>query len=131
MIVSEPMGFLLVHERMLESYIAARDRFLKPGGLMMPSWGTIYIAPFTDSTLYQEQVRTKRPRLCHMDLVFSPCSTLASLASSFSSFLSCYILLVSAPKFSHSLCLCVLFSLISCLPVGQEHFLAEHRHVRP
>ena len=70
MIVSEPMGFLLVHERMLESYIAARDRFLKPGGLMMPSWGTIYIAPFTDSTLYQEQVRTKRPRLCHMDLFF-------------------------------------------------------------
>lgn len=30
-IVSEPIGFLLVHERMLESYITARDRFLKPG----------------------------------------------------------------------------------------------------
>jgi len=33
-IVSEPLGFLLVHERMLESYIAGRDRWLKPGGKM-------------------------------------------------------------------------------------------------
>merc|ERR1712159_306855 len=33
-IISEPMGFMLVHERMLESYIAARDRFLKPSGTM-------------------------------------------------------------------------------------------------
>ena len=55
-IISEPMGFMLVHERMLESYIAARDLFLKPGGLMMPTTGTIFFAPFTDRTLYQEQV---------------------------------------------------------------------------
>jgi hypothetical protein len=46
-IVSEPIGFLLVHERMLESYIAARDRFLKPGGLMMPTTGSIVLAPMT------------------------------------------------------------------------------------
>ncbi len=31
-IISEPIGFLLVHERMLESYATARERFLKPGG---------------------------------------------------------------------------------------------------
>lgn len=31
-LVSEPIGVLLVHERMIESYIHARDRFLKPGG---------------------------------------------------------------------------------------------------
>ena len=31
-IVSEPLGFLLVHERMLESYVIARDRFLKVSG---------------------------------------------------------------------------------------------------
>lgn len=41
-IISEPIGFLLVHERMLESYVIARDRFLKPGGLMMPTTGKIY-----------------------------------------------------------------------------------------
>lgn len=56
-VISEPMGFMLVHERMLESYIAARERFLKPGGKMMPSRGTIYIAPFCDHGLYHEQVR--------------------------------------------------------------------------
>ena len=53
-IISEPIGFLLVHERMLETYIAARDKFLKPGGLMMPTTGTIFLCPFTDDALYKE-----------------------------------------------------------------------------
>lgn len=35
-LVSEPMGTLLVNERMLETYLYARDRFLKPGGKMFP-----------------------------------------------------------------------------------------------
>ena len=56
MIVSEPMGFLLVHERMLESYIVGRDRFMKPGGNMFPSIGTIYVCPFTDAALHAEQL---------------------------------------------------------------------------
>ena len=30
-LISEPMGTLLVNERMLETYLYARDRFLKPG----------------------------------------------------------------------------------------------------
>jgi histone-arginine methyltransferase CARM1 len=55
-IVSEPLGFLLVHERMLESYIAGRDRWLKPGGKMFPSNSTIFTAPFTDQALYDETV---------------------------------------------------------------------------
>lgn len=46
-IISEPIGFLLVHERMLESYIVARERFLKPAGLMMPTTGSIVLAPMT------------------------------------------------------------------------------------
>lgn len=46
-IISEPIGFLLVHERMLESYIVARERFLKPSGLMMPTTGSIVLAPLT------------------------------------------------------------------------------------
>lgn len=36
LLVSEPMGTLLVNERMLESYIYARDHFLKPGGKLFP-----------------------------------------------------------------------------------------------
>jgi histone-arginine methyltransferase CARM1 len=75
-IISEPIGFLLVHERMLESYVVARDRFLKPGGLMMPTTGdvqhdclpylilnciithtgSIILCPFSDDTLYKEQL---------------------------------------------------------------------------
>ena len=49
------LGFLLVHERMLEAFVAARDRFLRPGGLMLPSTGTILVQPVTDGALWQEQ----------------------------------------------------------------------------
>lgn len=45
-VISEPMGFLLVHERMLESYMLGRDKWLKPGGRMYPSRGTMYFLPF-------------------------------------------------------------------------------------
>ncbi|KAG2428349.1 hypothetical protein HXX76_010494 [Chlamydomonas incerta] len=41
-LVSEPMGTLLLNERMLESYLHARDRFLKPGGKMFPCLGRIH-----------------------------------------------------------------------------------------
>ncbi len=54
-IISEPIGFLLVHERMLESYVAARDKFLKPGGLMFPTTGSIVLSPFSEDALYREQ----------------------------------------------------------------------------
>ena len=37
-LVSEPMGTLLVNERMIETYLYARDHFLKPGGKMFPVW---------------------------------------------------------------------------------------------
>jgi histone-arginine methyltransferase CARM1 len=55
-IVSEPIGFLLVHERMLETYLTARDKWLKQGGLMFPNAGDIVMAPFTDELLYNEQL---------------------------------------------------------------------------
>ncbi len=47
---------MLIHERMLESYIVARKRFLKPGGLMFPTTGTLHASPFTDATLHAEQL---------------------------------------------------------------------------
>ncbi|KAJ8613497.1 hypothetical protein CTAYLR_002169 [Chrysophaeum taylorii] len=54
-IVSEPLGFMLVHERMLEALVAARDRFLAPGGLMFPTTGAIQVLPITDVALWNEQ----------------------------------------------------------------------------
>ncbi|XVE65611.1 hypothetical protein DITRI_Ditri08aG0014300 [Diplodiscus trichospermus] len=53
-LISEPLGTLLVNERMLESYIIARDRFLVPNGKMFPSVGRIHMAPFSDECLFVE-----------------------------------------------------------------------------
>lgn len=53
-LISEPMGTLLVNERMLESYVIARDRFLLPNGKMFPSVGRIHMAPFSDEYLFIE-----------------------------------------------------------------------------
>ncbi|XP_077476003.1 histone-arginine methyltransferase CARM1 isoform X2 [Stigmatopora argus] len=53
-IISEPMGYMLFNERMLESYLHAK-KFLKPNGKMFPTVGDVHIAPFTDEQLYMEQ----------------------------------------------------------------------------
>lgn len=53
--VSEPIGTFLFNERMIESYLVARDRYLKPGGKMFPNAGDLCIAPFSDSMLHWEQ----------------------------------------------------------------------------
>ncbi|WVZ13304.1 hypothetical protein V8G54_017834 [Vigna mungo] len=53
-LISEPMGTLLINERMLESYVIARDRFLVPTGKMFPALGRIHMAPFTDEYLFVE-----------------------------------------------------------------------------
>ena len=55
-LISEPLGIALVNERMLESYIAARDAHLKPGGKMFPDRCVMYAAPFSDEALYSEQL---------------------------------------------------------------------------
>lgn len=44
-IISEWMGFYLLHESMLTSLIKARDRWLKPFGCMLPSEAIIYLCP--------------------------------------------------------------------------------------
>ncbi|ORX87170.1 S-adenosyl-L-methionine-dependent methyltransferase [Basidiobolus meristosporus CBS 931.73] len=53
-LISEPIGVLLVHERMLESFVYARDKYLKAGGAILPSQGSIELAPFTDFALWNE-----------------------------------------------------------------------------
>ncbi|KAL5015248.1 hypothetical protein ScPMuIL_009518 [Solemya velum] len=47
-IVSEWMGYNLFYESMLQSLIHTREKWLKKGGLMMPSAASLYLAPFTD-----------------------------------------------------------------------------------
>ncbi|XP_014663044.1 PREDICTED: histone-arginine methyltransferase CARMER-like isoform X2 [Priapulus caudatus] len=53
-IISEPMGYMLFNERMLETYLHAK-KWLKPGGKMFPTCGDLHIAPFTDEALFMEQ----------------------------------------------------------------------------
>lgn len=53
-IISEPMGYMLYNERMLETYLHAK-KWLLPGGKMYPSRGDLHIVPFTDDSLYMEQ----------------------------------------------------------------------------
>lgn len=55
-IVSEPIGTILYNERMLETYIIARNKFLKSGGKMFPSEAYLCVAPFYDERLYNEQL---------------------------------------------------------------------------
>jgi len=55
-LISEPLGTILFNERMLESYIMARDKFLKPEGKMFPSEAYLFIAPFYDERLYTDQL---------------------------------------------------------------------------
>ena len=44
MIVSEWMGYALLFETMLDSVLAARDKWLRPGGALLPDLATIYVA---------------------------------------------------------------------------------------
>ncbi|WJX17070.1 putative protein arginine N-methyltransferase 6 [Trifolium repens] len=55
-IISEWMGYMLLYESMLGSVITARDRWLKPGGLIFPSSATLYMAPVTHTDRYSDSV---------------------------------------------------------------------------
>ncbi len=44
-VVSEWMGFYLLHESMLESVIMARDKHLKEDGIVLPSHASVWCAP--------------------------------------------------------------------------------------
>ncbi|XP_010464990.1 PREDICTED: probable protein arginine N-methyltransferase 3 [Camelina sativa] len=45
-LVSEWMGYCLLYESMLSSVLYARDRWLKPGGAILPDTATMYVAGF-------------------------------------------------------------------------------------
>ena len=54
-LVSEPMGTMLLNERMIESFLIARDIFLKPeGGVMFPRAARMHCAPYEDAALRNE-----------------------------------------------------------------------------
>jgi protein arginine N-methyltransferase 3 len=55
-IVSEWMGYCLLYEAMLPSVFFARDRYLKPDGLLVPSHASMWIAPVSDAEYLAENI---------------------------------------------------------------------------
>ncbi|KAI0862436.1 S-adenosyl-L-methionine-dependent methyltransferase [Xylaria cubensis] len=53
-IVSEWMGYCLLFEAMLPSVLYARDKYLAPGGLMVPSHTNMWVAPVSDPVWVSE-----------------------------------------------------------------------------
>jgi protein arginine N-methyltransferase 1 len=51
-IVSEWIGFFLMEEYMYEVFTSVRDRWLKPGGHVIPGAASLYLGPIEDPHLY-------------------------------------------------------------------------------
>ncbi|OAY31646.1 protein arginine N-methyltransferase PRMT10 [Manihot esculenta] len=54
-IISEWMGYFLLRESMFDSVICARDRWLKPSGVMYPSHARMWIAPVRSGLVDQKK----------------------------------------------------------------------------
>ena len=50
------MGYALLYESMLESVLNARDRFLRPGGLMAPSQCKLLLALCDASDIFKDRI---------------------------------------------------------------------------
>jgi len=55
-IVSEWMGYFLLFEGMLDSVLAARDKYLAPGGTILPNRCTIHLCAVSDPERYNSLV---------------------------------------------------------------------------
>ncbi|KAI1382756.1 S-adenosyl-L-methionine-dependent methyltransferase [Hypoxylon trugodes] len=55
-IVSEWMGYCLLFEAMLPSVLYARDKYLRPSGLLVPSHASIWVAPVADPQYVADNV---------------------------------------------------------------------------
>jgi len=55
-IVSEWMGYFMLYESMLDTVLFARDKWLAPGGIMMPDRGTLWVGALEDIEYKKEKV---------------------------------------------------------------------------
>ena len=55
-IISEWMGYALLYESMLDSVLFARDAFLRPGGVMVPSQCRMVLGLCSAPEVYKERV---------------------------------------------------------------------------
>lgn len=55
-IISEWMGYFLLYESMLDTVLYARDKYLKPDGLIFPDKATIFLAGIEDGEYKEEKI---------------------------------------------------------------------------
>lgn len=55
-IISEWMGYFLFYESMLDTVLFARDKWLKPGGLMFPDKATLYVCAIEDAEYKADKI---------------------------------------------------------------------------
>jgi SAM-dependent methyltransferase len=55
-IISEWMGYFLIFESMLECVVFARDKWLKPDGLIFPYLAKLYMSPINFDKFYRERI---------------------------------------------------------------------------
>lgn len=55
-IISEWMGYFLLYESMLNTVLYARDKWLKPNGIMMPDRANMYIVAIEDGEYMAEKI---------------------------------------------------------------------------
>ncbi|XP_070187206.1 protein arginine N-methyltransferase 2-like isoform X2 [Littorina saxatilis] len=56
LIISEWMGTLLLFEMMIESVLVARDKFLRPGGIVWPSAASLFLVPVSAAEQYSDSI---------------------------------------------------------------------------
>ena len=60
-IISEWMGYFLLYESMLDTVLYARDKYLKPDGLIFPDKATIFMAGIEDGEYKDEKIGCEFP----------------------------------------------------------------------
>jgi hypothetical protein len=55
-LVSEWMGYFLLYEGMLDSVISARDKYLKPNGIILPNICTMHLFAISDEERYGKTI---------------------------------------------------------------------------
>lgn len=56
-IVSEWMGYFLLFEGMMDTVLYARDKHLKPGGLILPDVCSMFVVALSDKALHKKHVK--------------------------------------------------------------------------
>lgn len=64
------MGYFLLYESMLDTVLLARDKYLKPDGLIFPDVATMYLAAIEDSEYKDEKINCAccTPCACGVDV---------------------------------------------------------------